>query len=94
MDTISAATYLFHFMRKPSKKQSMTRPTVPKSVNLDDAENPKRTADFSAALAKGGVQGAVALRALVDAYIRFVTERGHVPNLPLSITGTDVPKKK
>lgn len=67
----------------------MARPTVPKSVNLDDPTNPKRSQDFSDALAKGGVQGAVALRAMADAYIRFVNEHGHVPTLPLEIVPSE-----
>lgn len=62
--------------------------SIPTSLKLDDKSNLKRTREFAAALDKGKCSPPDVLRALVDAFNRYVKEHGGVPSFPVEITIT------
>ena len=57
----------------------------PKTVRLNDADNPNRRARFEDATKRFAVSGNEAIRRLVDAWLLYVGEHGRPPEFPVRL---------
>lgn len=64
------------------------------SVRLNDAEHPKRDADFEHALKVGGATATNVVRELIDAYNAFVEKHKRLPSFPLELIERKAPKSQ
>ena len=64
----------------------------PKTVRINDANNPDRLDEFEKALKDTGQNASEVIRQLTDAYLRFVTQHGHGPMFPVQLVPFEKPK--
>ena len=64
----------------------------PKTVRINNADNPDRLDEFEKALKRTGQNANDVIRNMTDAYIRFVTQHGHGPAFPVQIVPFEEPK--
>ena len=57
----------------------------PKTIRINDANDPDRLAKFEAALKRSGQNLSEIVRRTADAYIEYEAENGHGPTYPFAI---------
>lgn len=57
----------------------------PKTIRINNADDPDRLATFEAALKRSGQNASEVIRHMADAYIRFVNQHGHGPTFPVQM---------
>lgn len=66
-------------------------PSDPKTVRLNDVNDPSRLDAFEEALKTSAQHGSVVMRQLADAYIRYVRQHGHGPPFPVQLVPFELP---
>jgi hypothetical protein len=64
----------------------------PKTVRINNADNPDRLDEFEKALKRAGQNANDVIRNMADAYIRFVAQHKHGPAFPVQIVPFEPPK--